>query len=111
MTDHSAALPVNGDRLIGRLKALRKVWSQEGKEQADAADHQRKIDALVAAGGVRLPEGELSPATVQSIRRHRPGKLLVGPDGALSQAEAADIAGVQTEIFWPWLAARRSPGW
>ena len=25
MTDHSAALPVNGDRLIGRLKALGQI--------------------------------------------------------------------------------------
>jgi hypothetical protein len=89
---------------VGKLATMRKLWSKEGKDLADQAEHQVKIDALVEAGGVRLEGVELAPQTLQEIRKHRPGKLLVGPEGKLSMAEAADQVGVPTEHLVDWLA-------
>ncbi len=90
---------------VGKLAAMRKLWAQEGKAQADQAEHQVLIDALVREGGVRLDGEDVDSKTLQEIRKHRPGKLLVGPEGKLSMAEAADLVGKPTEQLLGWLAS------
>lgn len=93
---------------IGKLNSLRKLWAKDGKAIADNAEHQKKIDALVEAGGVRVPDSELSSGNRASIKRHRPGKLLIGPDAAMSEHEAADMVGVPRLAFWAWLSAAQT---
>lgn len=92
---------------VGKLAAMRKLWAQEGKAQADKMEHQVLIDALAREGGVRLDGEEVDTKTLQEIRKHRPGKLLVGPEGKLSLAEAADMVGKPTEQFLGWLASAK----